>query len=78
MAPLRGDVDRAVDGAKTELVVVVDDVAARLLERQDQRQRRLLAERALDDHPHVVVHPGAATDDRGGELFEQRGVLRGR
>jgi hypothetical protein len=41
--------------ARHQHEVVVDDVAARHLDRLDQRQRRLLAERPVDHHARVVA-----------------------
>src|SRR5262249_56599553 len=63
-------VGRAVrrDPPPAEQQIVLDDVAAGLLQHLEQAERWLFAERALDDHAQPVTRAGLAA----GQLPEQR------
>jgi len=72
-----GLVDLAFDEAKSELEVVIDDVASGRFECLDQADGRLLAECAADDDANVVVDARVSPLCSGCKSTDHRCVLGG-
>ena len=67
--------NRPLDRGEAQLEVVGDDVAAGLLQRPDQPEGRLLAERPHYHHARVVVGARGTLAKAGEQLAQQRGVV---